>query len=355
MALTRGIIFKTMCFVQRLIQSDLTKVILFFILTIVTAAAISPWLYNAGMLLAEVRDSRSFNPLLDWLADYCKGVTFSSFYICSLLACALVLAGPFIMWCKLRHPSAASIYKPWRLQLPHSSISGNNGQALCRNPRADLHLGVGFLIMGGLMATSFFLLKKIGWFSMDPEADYGMALGYAMVSAIFTAIISESLFRGVIMGICLRGMGPALAMISSSLIYATVLSVIPSEELTLTNPETVDAGFRMLMATWYELLTPEKLTFGFVTLFSFGLVMAYARYRTASLWLPIGLHTGMTFSRHFLEETTVANNQLPPISKLLIGPDALSGLLPLCTLIVTTLLVHIFIQISRSKPEMDSP
>ncbi|MGB1873866.1 MAG: lysostaphin resistance A-like protein [Akkermansiaceae bacterium] len=339
---------------QRLIQSDLTKVILFFILTIVTAAAISPWLYNAGMLLAEVRESRSLNPILDSLADCCNGVTFSSFYLCSMLGCALVLAGPFVMWCQLKHPSSGTIYKPWRLQLPRSSISGNNGQSLSRNPQADLHLGAGFLIMGGVMAISFLLLKKIGWFSMNPEADYGMAVGYAMVSAIFTAIISESLFRGVIMGICLRSMGPALAIISSSVIYATVLSVTPPKELVLKNPEMVDAGFRMLKATLQQLLTPEKLAFGFITLFSFGLVMAYARYRTASLWLPIGLHIGMTFSQHFLEQTTVANTQLPAISKLLIGGNTLSGLLPLCILIVTTLLIHIFIQISRPKPDTDS-
>lgn len=340
--------------VQRLIQSDLTKVILFFILTIVTAAAISPWLYNAGMLLAEVGKSRSLNPLLDWLAGRCQGVTFASFYLCSLLACALVLAGPFVMWCQLKHPGSGPIYKPWRLQLPRSSITGKDGQPICRNRLAELDLGIGFLITGGLMAVSFLFLKKIGWFSMDPEADYGMAIGYAIVTAIVTAIISESLFRGVIMGICLRAMGPAAAMICSSLLYAAVLSMVPPQDLILTNPEMADAGFRMLKATLHQLLTPEKLTFGFVTLFSFGLVMSYARYRTASLWLPIGLHFGIIFSERFLEQAAVANTQLPPISKLLIGPDALSGLLPLCILIATTFLVHVFIQISRSNSGMDS-
>ncbi len=339
---------------QRLIQSDLTKVILFFILTIVAAAAISPWLYNAGMLLAEVGNSRSLNPLLDWLAGRCQGVTFNSFYLCSMLACGLILAGPFVMWCQLRHPGSGPIYQPWRMQLPRSSITGNDGQPLCRNRLAELDLGVGFLITGGLMAISFLFLRKIGWFSLDPEADYGMAIGYAMVTAIVTAIISESLFRGVIMGICLRAMGPAAAIVYSSLLYAAVLSMVPPPDLILTNPEMADAGFRMLKATLQQLLTTQKLTFGFVTLFSFALVMAYARYRTASLWLPIGLHFGMIFSQHFLEQTTATNTQLPSISKLLIGADALSGLLPLCILIVTTFLVHVFIQISRSKPEIDS-
>ena len=83
----------TMHAVLRLIQSDFSKVILFFTLTIIASAIASPWIYNAGMLLAEVGQSRALNPLLDWLANRCADATFASFYNYTLLGCAIILAG----------------------------------------------------------------------------------------------------------------------------------------------------------------------------------------------------------------------------------------------------------------------
>jgi membrane protease YdiL (CAAX protease family) len=340
--------------VQRLFQSDLAKVILFFILTVVTSAIIAPWLYNAGMLLAEVGKSRSLNPALDWLAERCSGASFATFYKSALLGCALILGGPFIMWCRLLHPNSQAHQHPWRLRIPNPANSTQAGQALGRNPQAKIQFVVGFLITASLTTLSMWWLKTIGWLSFEPSDDYILVIGYALVSAMFIAVVHELLFRGMLMGMCLRALGPVMAIICISLAYATVLSILPSDNMSLTKPDQADAGFRMITTIIKDLFTPEKFTFGFITAFTFGLVLAYARYRTASLWLPIGLHFGMAFILRGLQPIITAEKQRPPMAKLFIGSDGMSGILPLCLMLAAALLVHISLQVLYNKHQSEA-
>ena len=339
----------TMHAVLRLIQSDFSKVILFCTLTIIASAIASPWIYNVGMLLAEVGKSRALNPLLDWLANRCADATFASFYNYTLLGCAIILAGPFIMWCKLSNQSSLQPSKPWRIRLPTSANTRQNGQALCRNPKAKLHLVIGFLITGSLVSVSIYLLEMIAWFSFIQPADYWGAIRSGLLSAIVITVVSEWLFRGILMGIFIRAMRPAMAMVFISLFYAIIYSLLPTGNEIIANPDKADAGFRMIITIAENLLTPEKFTFSFMLLFSLGLVLAYARYRTASLWLPIGLHFGFIFPCQALQQLTESGTQHSPLSRLLIGTDGRSGLLPFCLLLLSALLVHIFIQLSESK------
>jgi len=339
----------TMHAVLRLIHSDFSKVILFCTLTIIASAIASPWIYNVGMLLAEVGKSRALNPLLDWLANRCADATFASFYNYTLLGCAIILAGPFIMWCKLSNQSSLQPSKPWRIRLPTSANTRQNGQALCRNPKAKLHLVIGFLITGSLVSISIYLLEMIAWFSFIQPADYWGAIRSGLLSAIVITVVSEWLFRGILMGIFIRAMRPAMAMVFISLFYAIIYSLLPTGNEIIANPDKADAGFRMIITIAENLLTPEKFTFSFMLLFSLGLVLAYARYRTASLWLPIGLHFGFIFPYQALQQLTESGTQHSPLSRLLIGADGRSGLLPFCLLLLSALLVHVFIQLSESK------
>ena len=220
----------TMHAVLRLIQSDFSKVILFFTLTIIASAIASPWVYNAGMLLAEVGQSRALNPLLDWLANRCADATFAAFYNYTLLGCAIILAGPFIMWFSLSNQSSLQPSKPWRIRLPTSANTRQNGQALCRNPKAKLHLAIGFLITGSLVSISICLLEMIAWFSFTQSPDYWSAICNGVASAIVITLVSEWLFRGILMGIFLRAMRPAMAMVLISLFYAIIYSLLPTRE-----------------------------------------------------------------------------------------------------------------------------
>ena len=333
----------------RLIQSDLTKVTLFFILTILVSAVISPWIYNAGMLLAEVGQSRTLNPILDWLANRCVGAPFASYYDHTLLVSAFALAGPFIMWCHLSNQGAKQLPSPWRIKLTQSTNSIQNGQVLYRNSNARLHLGIGILITGSLVAISVVLIQMNGWLAFHQPADYWITMLKGLGSAVVIALVSECIFRGVLMGVFLRAMHPALAMVFISLSYAIICSLLPTGNETLANPDKADAGFRMITIMVDNLMTLEKFVFSFMLLFCFGLVLSYARYRTASLWLPIGLHLGFIFSLNTMLQITVPGPQSSQMPKILTGDDGLSGLLPFFLLIISALLVHIIVQILESK------
>ena len=334
--------------VLRLIQSDLTKVTLFFILTILASAIISPWIYNAGMLLAEVGQSRTLNPILDWLASRCRDTPFAYYYDFTLLVIALGIAGPFIMWCNLTNSNYRPASKPWRIKLIQTSISYRKGQPLSRNPNATLHLFIGLVIASSLFVISILLIQANGWLSFHQASNFDVLLK-TIASAIIIALVSDWLFRGMLMGIFLRAMHPALAMVFVSLAYAIICSLLPNGEEVLTQPDKADAGFRLVTIMFENLMTLETFVFGFMLFFCFGLILAYARYRTASLWLSFGLHIGFLLPYKTLSQITSPGPHHSEIPKLLKAPDGLLGLLPFYLLIISALLLHIIFQLLESK------
>ena len=350
-SLTPCCILMTIAAVNRLFQSDITKLFVFFILTIVGATIISPWVYNVGMFLAEVGESRKLNSILHWVAQQSANATFTDCFNFSLVLCALLLAGPFIMWLSLGNETRQSLPSPWRIRLPKNAIANENGQSLCHNSHAGLHLATGFLLTGGLLTLAVWLLLIIGWLSLDHPVQWWQATRNALASAAILAIVMGWLFQGMILGIFLRAMRPAPAIISISLIFAFIHFFLPSEAVQIDDPCTADAGFRMLKLVTQNLMNPQAFAFGFISLAAAGLILGYARYRTASLWLPIGLHAGWIFAHRSLQQITDLDPDHPTPSKLLIGDDRISGILPLCLLIITGLLVHIFAQTSDNKSQ----
>ena len=96
----------------------------------------------------------------------------------------------------------------------------------------------------------------------------------------------------------------------------------------------------------------ELVLFEFISLAAIGLILAYSRYATASLWLPIGLHSGWIFAYIFFKRVTLRTPELDENLHYLIGSNIKEGLIPLATLALTALLVVLFVRIfpSRSTP-----
>ena len=344
----------TMGSVKRFFQSDITKTLLFFILTITAAAITSPWLYNVGMFLAEVGEVRHLNRGLNWLATKAADNGFPAYYKMTLVICAMLLAGPFIMWMNLANKSSQPIPGPWRIKLPRRSLVHDSGQPLCHNPTAKLHLATGFLLTGGLLTLAVWLLLTLGWFSLDHPVEWAQAMRAALVSAAVLALVKEWLFRGMMLGIFLRSMRPAPAIVAVSLLYALIHLLLPNDTVHIANPDKADAGFRLLGLMCMQIMNLREFVFSLLSLTAVGLILGYARYRTASLWLPVGLHAGWVFSHQSLQQITMFDPDNPPLSGLLIGTDGISGLLPLFLLITTGLLVHVFARISNLKRQAEA-
>ena len=76
-----------------------------------------------------------------------------------------------------------------------------------------------------------------------------------------------------------------------------------------------------------------------------ALVLGYARLRTRSLWLPIGLHAGWVFGLKSFNK--VSRHLSPP--NLWIGDDLLHGLGPVLAVALTGLLVWRWLE-ATEKP-----
>ena len=337
---------------KRLIQSDLTKILIFIILTSSIAALLCPWLYNAGKMIAEVAATRTDSEKISWLTQQFANASFVDFFHAALALSGFILAGPFIMWMQLGNTPHQSILPPWRIKLPRSSQAYETGQALKHNKRGWLHIGTGILIASSLTLLMMWLLIYTKWFNMNHPVMWWEAIQNALFPAALSAITLEWLFRGFLQGICLRSMRPSLAIILASSIFAIIHLLLPTHGTQPLNPEKWDAGVQMFSMMGKRLLQPADITLPFLTLFSIGIILAYARLRTASLWLPIGLHFGWLYTHRIFDQISTLNGEHLAAAQLFISAERTTGFLPLSLLIATALLVHTFAQISEEKRQI---
>ncbi len=336
---------------KQLFQSDLTKTLLYFTLTLIAAAAIAPWPYNLGKMISEVGEVRATSAEAQGITGWFDRAEFAHFFLISLLGCALLLAGPFICWMRFGSTADSSPVRPWSLRLPQHALN-DTGQPLARNPRRVFDWTTGFLLAGSLLALMNWLFLLTGWFAFNHPVDWLPALMRALICAIVLAVMIEWVFRGVFLGVLLRSLRPSLAIVLASVIFAGIHFLFPPEHFQLKDAGEADAGFRFIGAVTNHLFAHPGYCFGFASLLFAGLILTYTRYRTASLSLAIGLQSGWMFVFFLSHEIiTFTNTQLSKI-EFIIGPDRRSGLIPLCILIATGLLVHVFLQIStrNDKP-----
>ena len=166
---------------------------------------------------------------------------------------------------------------------------------------------------------------------------------------VITSVFVEWLLRGVLLGICLRSMRPGIAIFIVSLIYAAGHFLSPMAGDQLAQQENWDAGFRMIELIGQRFFHLGSFALPFLTLWCIGMVLSYARFRTASLWLPIGLHLGWLFVHRVFAEIAVINGEHLASADVFISDDRQSGILPISLIIATALLVHVFIQISEER------
>ncbi len=310
---------------------DVLKVLLYAAASVLLGAWISPVLYNAGKALAEVSVCKVTNGPLEWLAKLCREAEFPRFFEAGILLAAVILFFPWMEWIHARRGMAAEAVGPWRLRLPDGARVSTRGQRLEKNPRGKWHLCAGFLVAAGLLLSMGVAMVPAGFLTMkNPGGGLpGMALR-SLAVALFMATVMEVFFRGIVMGIFLRAMRPAAALGISAAFFALVLSVMPPAGVNVADPEAARPGFEMLHLAGLRFAEPGALLGGFIPLLALGGVLAYARWRTASLWLPVGLHTGWWFSKNLLEEL----NAMPSHNWLL------QGMVPLVAILIAGVLAR---------------
>ena len=142
-------------------------------------------------------------------------------------------------------------------------------------------------------------------------------------AAVTVPIIEEAFFRGLLLGILLRSGRVYLPIFVTSALYS-IVHFLKAPERTST-VVTWTSGFSSIAHSFSPFADPILLLAGFTTLFLIGWVLADARLRTHSLWLPMGMHSGWIFANGLFNK--VAHHDVIRLPWL--GKNLLVGIVPL--------------------------
>ena len=232
---------------------------------------------------------------------------FESFFHRALLICALAFLWPLLRSLRLHSFRDLQLDK--------------NRHAL-RDVVAGILLAAIPLLVGAVVsiATGIFMFKNA-----IPLSSLGAVLGAAMV----VPLIEELFFRGLLLGILLRSLRLVVAMLITSAFFAIVhfLKAPPRTGESVT----WFSGFHSIANSFAQFADPMMVLAGFTTLFLIGWILADARLRTRSLFLPIGLHSGWIFVAGVVGKVTKRETIILPW----LGTNLLTGLLPLALGLIT--------------------
>ncbi|OYV06855.1 MAG: hypothetical protein CFE26_04090 [Verrucomicrobiales bacterium VVV1] len=334
------------------------KILAYVVAAILLGALLAPWLYTAGKALAEVTQGadvtqrKETNGFIEWMASACRNAEFPRFFNRALMISALVLMIPLIQWLRMERGKLAYRDTPWSLRLPEAAIAANEGQPLRRNHRGPGQLFLGFLVASaGLLLLGLALVhaEVFVWRNSSlangvsvPAINVWKVVRSAVGPAVVISMIEEVIFRGILLGLFMRAMRTWTGLVCVSLLFAFVHFLQPSGGVMVPDPESPTAGLWLIGQIFLRFTRPLDLIAGFATLTAVGMVLAYARWRTASLWLPIGLHAGWIFGIAVFKAITWAASGVSPAAKFLIGPTLREGLVPLVVVLLTGVAVHGF-------------
>ena len=283
----------------------------FLLGTLVLGAALAPVLFWCSQPLLEL-------PALSFL----KETDFSRFFERAVLLAAVLLAFPVMQWIGVRQFHDLKITWAWN--------------------RAWL-LPAGFLVAGIVIAFWGWLAMKAGLAEFKVRPPWNL-LPNLLLTAMSVAVIEELLFRGILFGL-LRQTTPT--WLAATLVSATFSIIHPLRPgVAGTDNITWHSGFDLLYQTVSHFNDPVDLISGFLTIFVLGLVLAHATVKTGALWLPIGLHAGVVFTKMSFNKLTRHLRDLPPW----FGQDLTAGYGSIAILLLLWLLVWLlFPGASRSQ------
>jgi len=324
--------------VKNTATADVTKLVAYVVACFLFAALLSPPLFKIGKGFAEATINRDTAENITWLAQKAQKAEFETYFKRALMLSALVLLPPLLFSLKLRVDPRKLNKSRWSIYLPSVVRDQNIGQPLLRNHSRFRHLTLGFLLSGSVLFLMATVLFKLGFFGFDKEPNSEnilYAIKRALAPTFITATIEEVLFRGALLGIFLRAFRPKVAILTLSILFAAVHFLQPPSDVQVSHPGSWKSGFEMLGLIGAQLMKPQAMLYEFTTLLLVGLILGHARYGTASLWLPIGLHAGWIFSFKVFKKLCERTPDLPEKYDIYIGETLTQGLIPLLALLLT--------------------
>ena len=320
------------------------NILIYISVSFLLAALISPLLFNAGKSFAEVFANKDTTDTFTWLGKKAAKAEFDTYFKRALLLTALLGLWPLIRTIRSRPPANDDSFWLSLFRRPGNSIL--SGPCQC---------GIGFFTCGGIFLIMALLIHILDWRIWNPTVPTNEIPSLALKSlqpAIAVSLLEEILFRGLLMGVFLRSFRPAFAIFAISLLFAFVHFLQPPSGSYVSDPYTLTAGFEMLTLIGQRFLDPQLLIFAFSNIFLTGIILAIARQRTGSIWLPIGMHAGWIFSVQLYLKLTEHHPNHANGAGIYLGDSIREGVLPLTALIITGIIIVIYL---RKSPPQETP
>jgi membrane protease YdiL (CAAX protease family) len=274
---------------------DAARLLAYGAASLLLGALVAPLLYWSAQALA----ARGILPVL---AEF----DFGTFFRRALLVVAILLFWPLLRWLRIG-------WRELRLE---------------RNPHKLRDAAFGFAIAAAPLLLFGLLLLLLGVYNVR-ESISPLDLLERTASAVVVPFIEEPLFRGLILGVLLRANSDRVAIFFTSALFS-ILHFLKSPEQS-TETVTWTSGFVSIGNSFSQFGEPMLVGAGFTTLFLLGWILADARIRTRSLWLPIGLHAGWIFASAIFNK--VARREFEALPWL--GRNLLIGIAPLCVALIS--------------------
>jgi membrane protease YdiL (CAAX protease family) len=215
--------------------------------------------------------------------------------------------------------AAAALLWPF-LRLSHVGTMAD--LQLAPNPRAarDLFAGILLSTIPLLCCGAFLIVLRI--YALRHSIAW-TAFGKIVAAAIAVPAIEETFFRGVILGVLLRTGRQYMSIFATSAVFSVIHFLKAPERTSII--VTWTSGLNSVVHSFARFGDLTLVAAMFTTLFLIGWILADARVRTRSLWLPIGLHAGWIFASGAFNR--VAHREVLALPWL--GNNLLVGIVPL--------------------------
>lgn len=293
----------------------------YLIVTLITGALLAPQLFALGNWFVKTVHTfhHENSPIIGWLAEKCDNSDFGRYFNRAMLISALGWIWPFSKYAGV----------------------GSDGIGLQKNRFRWQDAAVGFILASSLLLVMGFMFVGSGRFAPNPKANQMSVLIGAAIACISVALLEEYFFRGALMALLLRTLGPLSALFFLSFFFAIVhLLQPPNSAQVANNSVEFGTGFWMVGQIFSKFGNANFLVAEGATLFMVGLILGWARLKTHSLWLSIGLHAGWVFGIKLFAGVTRTPKKVAPDSFMpWIGGDLKIGVVPLIILTFTGILV----------------
>lgn len=296
----------------RHINSDALKLLTWMVCTLLLGAALAPLMFNIGKSVVDFR-------LLDedgFLARVLRESEFGRYFNRAMLLAALICLVPLLR----------------SLEMRRSDIG------LRKNPRWVPHLFGGFVLAGGLLLLMGWIYLEMGLFGLREGKYWSWSkAGKFLQQGLGASVLEEILFRGLLLAVLLRTTRSFTAALFLTFFFALIHFLKPPEALIIEDADVgAGTGFYMVGQIFARFGNPIFIAAEFATYFAVGAVLVWARLRTNSLWLGIGLHAGWVFClKLYNYYTYIPKAYREDVLLPYVGDDLKIGLIPLTMVCLT--------------------